>query len=313
MTSKSIPNKPTNRRYGPRVDALVVPGSSERMLVKAAAMEVAEVVIDLEDAVIPERKTEALALTMAALKGGFAAELTAVRVNPTGSPWVHVELIALASAEIRPDAVVVPKVSDARDLAFVDLLLDGAEAAVETTSSSRRPPMKIQALIETADGIANLTAIASASMRLEALIVGYADLVVSLGRSGAEGATLESWAPIQTAIVTVARMGGLRAIDGPILTISDLDGLVLASRQAASVGFDGKWAIHPAQIEPIRRGFAPSDQEIAEAQAVLDAIASAQAAGSGAVSLNGKMIDEPVRLSALRTLARAGVCGPRSD
>jgi citrate lyase subunit beta / citryl-CoA lyase len=289
------------------VDALIVPGSSDRMLAKAAGLNVSEIIIDLEDAVVPARKAEALRSTLTALERGFLAHRTSVRINAPGTPWAHAELIALASATVRPDAVIVPKVGSPRDLAFVSLLLDGAETPAEIDASTVRQPIRVQALIETADGIANLSAIAERSIRLEALVIGYADLAVSLGRAHSRNVAGDFWTPIQSAVVVAARAAGLRAIDGPFLTIDDIVGLEAAAALAVTMGFDGKWAIHPTHVEPIRRVFAPSNEEIADARAVLEALASAEATGSGAVSLRGRMIDEPVRLAALRTLARAHI------
>jgi citrate lyase subunit beta/citryl-CoA lyase len=281
---------------------LVVPGSSERMLAKACGIDADEIVIDLEDAVVPERKPAALEMVVAALAaGGFAAPRISVRCNPPRTPWAHQELAALATAAARPQSVVVPKVESSGDIAFVDRLLDGAEASVAPGAR-----VAIHALIETAAGIAHLDEITAASPRLEGLILGYADLGVSLGRSPAGAQDLDRWLSLQDAVLVAARSAGIQAIDGPYLTIADLDGLRARSLRAACLGFDGKWAIHPSQLEPIRAAFTPSDEEIARAQAVLDAFTAAASGGDGAVMLDGAMVDEPVRLAALRTLTRAG-------
>jgi citrate lyase subunit beta/citryl-CoA lyase len=285
------------------VVSLVVPGSSERMLAKARGIDADEIVIDLEDAVVPERKSEALTDALSVLEaGGFTAPSVAVRVNAARTPWAHHELIALAAVSPVPQSVVVPKVESAGDLEFVDRLLDGAERA-----AGRTTPLRVQALIETATGIANLQDIVTATSRLDALVLGYADLAVSLGRSRAGAARLDSWLAAQDAVLVAARSAGLRAIDGPFLAIDDGDGLLAAATRAAELGFDGKWAIHPSQLEPLVHAFTPSPDEVAHAQSVLDALKSAAAGGAGALSLNGEMIDEPVRLAAQRTLARAGV------
>jgi citrate lyase subunit beta/citryl-CoA lyase len=271
------------------------------MLAKARALTVSEVVIDLEDAVVPDRKRDALALTTAALSTGFAASRVSVRVNPPGSPWAHQELIELCSAPAPPSSVVIPKVSDPGDLAFVDRLLAGAEAAADVTV-----PIRVQALIETATGLSQLHEIATGCPRLEALVLGYADLSASLGRSPAYAADLDSWASVQTSVVSAARRAGLLAIDGPFLTIDDPEGLTVWSERSAGLGFDGKWAIHPGQLDRIRAAFTPSDESITRAQAIIDALAAAEQSGLGAVRFDGQMLDEAVRLAALRTLARAG-------
>jgi citrate lyase subunit beta/citryl-CoA lyase len=280
---------------------LVAPGSSERMLAKAREIDAGEIVIDLEDAVVPERKDEARELALAALAaGGFTAPAVSVRVNAPGTPWAHLDLIALGSAERRPDSVVIPKVQSAGDLAFVARLLDGTERA-----TGREHPLPVQALVETASGVRALDQIAAATPRLVAIIVGYADLAVSLGRSPQGAADLDRWIAVQDAVLASARAAGLRAVDGPYLAIDDRDGLRASANRGAELGFDAKWAIHPAQLEIIAGAFIPGDEEVARAEAVLAALASASSA-HGAISLNGEMLDEPVRLAALRTLARAG-------
>jgi citrate lyase subunit beta/citryl-CoA lyase len=279
--------------------SLVVPGSSERMLTKARTLAADEIVIDLEDAVVAERKPEALQSTVAALGDPFAAARVSVRVNAPGTPWCHHELIALAARPGRLHSVILPKVDGAGDLAFADRLLTGAEGGGKR--------LALTALIETAQGLANLAEITTASSRLDGLILGYADLSVSLGRSPAGRDDLDRWLAIQDAVLVAARAAGLKAIDGPHLSIDDLEGLAAAARRAAENGFDGKWAIHPAQIEPIRRAFAPTEEQVAHARAVLDALARGAELGGGAVALDGEMLDEPVRLAALRTLQRAGV------
>ncbi|MDQ6605521.1 MAG: CoA ester lyase [Actinomycetota bacterium] len=281
--------------------SLVVPGSSERMLAKARDIDVEELVVDLEDAVIPERKSEALAAVLEALDvPGFQAGRVLVRVNAIGTAWAHQELIALTAAP-HLAGVVVPKVESPGDLAFVDRLLDGAELA-----AGRVKPLLVQALIETARGLTALHQIVSASPRLEAIILGYADLSASLGRSRAGVADLDRWLAVQDIVLVAARSGGVQAIDGPHLKLEDADGLVAAARRAADLGFDGKWAIHPSQLAPLAAEFTPSPAEVEHAESVLEALARAARDGGGAVAMDGEMLDEPVRLAALRTLARAG-------
>ncbi len=271
------------------------------MLAKARGIDVDELIIDLEDAVLPERKSEALAAVLEALDGaGFKAGRVLVRVNAIGTAWVHRELIALS--EVTAIAgIVVPKVQSAGDLAFVDRLLDGAELACE-----RHQRLHVQALIETARGLAGLDRIVSASPRLEALILGYADLSASLGRSRAGAGDLDRWLAVQDAVLIAARAAGLRAIDGPHLGLEDTDELIAAARRAADLGYDGKWAIHPSQLEPIAAEFKPSRAEVEHAESVLRTLARAAQDGGGTVAMDGEMLDEPVRLAALRTLSRAG-------
>jgi citrate lyase subunit beta/citryl-CoA lyase len=199
------------------------------MLQKAAGIDADEIVIDLEDAVIPERKADALDAVVKALDAPFAARRVSVRVNAVGSPWIHTELIALVSAPGQLDSIVVPKVENAGDLAFVERLISGAGAAAETPVD-RLP--RIQALIETASGFTNLAEICGSSPLLETLILGYADLSVSLGRSPAGRDDLDRWLAIQDGVLVAARTAGLGAIDGPHLVIDDTAGLAKAADQA---------------------------------------------------------------------------------
>jgi citrate lyase subunit beta/citryl-CoA lyase len=279
-----------------------VPASSERMLHKARSIAAGELVIDLEDAVVVDRKAEALEATLNALRtGGFSAPKVAVRINGPGTPWSDDELNALGAAPAVLTSLVIPKVESVADLEAVDQLLTRVERG-----GGRGRPLRLHALIETAKGVRDLAAITSASDRLEAVVLGYVDLAASLARTPAGAADLELWLPIQQAFITAARAAGVRAIDGPHTAIDDELALGAAARRAADLGFDAKWAIHPKQLVTIDAAFAPSEAEIDWARAVLAALAGAEATGDGAVKLDGAMVDEPVRLAALRTLARAG-------
>jgi citrate lyase subunit beta / citryl-CoA lyase len=276
-----------------RRSCLSVPGSSERKLAKAAGLAADEVVIDLEDAVAVAAKDEARAATVAALANWTGAGV-AVRVNAPGTPWCHLDIAALGALPALPTSIVVPKVQSAGDLAFVDRLLDGVEAA-----SGRREPLRVQALIETAAGLVRVQEIAAASARLDALILGYADLAASLG--GARD--LDAWLPAQHAIVVAARANGLQAIDGPYLGVAPDEGFHAAAARARDLGFDGKWAIHPSQVDALNAAFTPDEAEVQRARAIVAALERAE---EGALELDGEMLDEAVRAAALRVLARAG-------
>lgn len=269
--------------------SLVVPGSSERMLTKARALPVDELVFDLEDAVTADRKPEALELVLAALGAGAAAQRVAVRINAPASPWAEAELSALAGASARPDSVVVPKAEDPGELAGVIGRLDG---------------IGVQALIETAAGLSRVDQLVS-QPGVEGLILGYADLAVSLGRTPTGAANPDLWLAVQDRFLIAARAAGVRAIDGPFLTIRDAHGLQRSAGRAAELGFDGKWAIHPDQVPAITDAFRPDEAAITHARQVIAALRARP--GQGAVQLNGAMVDEPIRLAALRTLERAGL------
>ncbi len=261
------------------------------MLAKARDLRVDELIFDLEDAVTPDRKSEALELVLEALAAGSEAARVGVRINPIGSRWAEAEIRALADAARRPDTVVVPKAEDPAELGQTAEALNG---------------IGVQALIETAAGLTRVDELAG-QPGVEALILGYADLAVSLGRRPSGAADLDLWLPSQERVLVAARAAGVRAIDGPYLAIEDTEGLTRSATLAAQLGFDGKWAIHPAHIEPIRQAFRPEESEIAHAREVLSALQNAP--DSGAVRLGGQMVDEPIRLAALRTLERAGEDG----
>jgi citrate lyase subunit beta / citryl-CoA lyase len=279
---------------------LVVPGSAPAKLAKAAGLGADEVVLDLEDAVAPEAKDAARAAVVAALGDlDWSGTTVSVRVNAIDTPWHAADLAALAAAPSPPRSVVVPKVERAEDLARVERLL--ADAA---TDPGREPP-HLQALIETAAGLARVQEIAGACPRLEALVLGYADLAASLGRTAAGAANLTLWDPAREALLLAARAHDLQAIDGPHLGLRPDATFAAAAQRARDQGFDGKWAIHPSQVAPLIERFAPSDAEVAHARAVIDALQGAERVGQGAVAFDGQMIDEPVRRAALRVLARA--------
>ncbi|MCW3046528.1 MAG: Citrate (pro-3S)-lyase [Solirubrobacterales bacterium] len=272
------------------------------MLAKAAEVGADELVVDLEDAVAPAAKDEARSLVARTLASEAWHGLQAsVRVNAPGTPWCHADLVSLVSAPAPPAAVVVPKVESAGDLAFVERLLTGVERA-----AGHARPVRVQALIETAAGLSRVGEIAAASERVDALILGYADLAASLGRSGAGADDLDGWRPAQEAVLVAARANGLQAIDGPHLGVAPDARFRAAATRARDAGFDGKWAIHPSQVAALNELFTPSEAELEHAQAVIAALDEAERdGGRGAVALDGQMLDEAIRAAALRTLSRA--------
>jgi citrate lyase subunit beta/citryl-CoA lyase len=278
---------------------LVVPAAPAAKLAKGATLAADEVVLDLEDAVVPAVKDEARAAVVEALRGDWAAESVAVRVNAIGSAWCHADLEALAGSERDAVTAVLPKVEHAHDLAFADRLLAGAEAA-----AGRTAPVRLIALVETAAGLAAAAEIARASERLDGLVLGYADLAASLGRPGT-GAS-QDWRFAQETVLVAARAAGIQAIDGPYLGTRDDDAFRAGAMHARTLGYDGKWAIHPAQLDTLRETFTPTGEEVADARAVLAALERAAADGAGAVAADGRMLDEALALSARRVLARAG-------
>ena len=297
-----------------RRSCLSVPGSSEKMLAKARVLPADEVLFDLEDSVTPERKETARAAVAAAIRdGAWQARTLAVRINGTATRWCHRDVIELVeTAGPRLVSLIVPKVERADDLAFVDRLLGMVE-----TETGRREPIALEALVETATGLRNVYDIAHASPRLEALIVGYADLAASLGRPMVSTDAASSWSWVLETVLVAARDAGVQAIDGPWLDINDMTGFQAAAARGRALGYDGKWALHPMQIEPLNALFAPTAEELAKAQAVLAALErSALGEARGAVMLDGAMIDEASRKLALQVVERgaaARVGAPAPD
>lgn len=260
-----------------------------------------EVVIDLEDAVVADAKEAARAATLAAVAGWEGTAAVAVRVNALGSPWCEDDLAAFGALGDSLASVVVPKVESAVDVERVERLLARAEAA-----ASRNRPVAVQALIETAAGLQRVDEIARASDRMEALVLGYADLGASLG--GAR--SLQAWLPAQHAVLVAARAAGIQAIDGPHLGVAVDAAFEAGVARARELGFDGKWAIHPSQLAALTEAFSPTGEEVEHARRVVDALERAgREGGAGAVALDGEMLDEALRLQALRVLARAGEPG----
>jgi citrate lyase subunit beta / citryl-CoA lyase len=283
-----------------RRSSLSVPGSSERMLAKAAALETDEIVVDLEDSVSSDAKDHARKVVgdLVATERSFAPAV-AVRINPLSSQWGERDVADLVErAGPRIGSIVIPKVESAEDVLAVDRLL----CSVGEPAGG----VGLQALVETAGGLLRAVEIAAASPRLEALILGYADLAASLGREPGP-APPERWLHAQETVLVAARAAGLQAIDGPYLEIRDDDGLRLRARHARALGYDGKWAIHPGQLGIINAAFTPMDEELARARAILDALARAE--GRGAVELDGEMIDEASRKLALQVVARGRAAG----
>ncbi|WP_448624411.1 HpcH/HpaI aldolase/citrate lyase family protein [Geodermatophilus sp. URMC 64] len=284
-----------------RRSCLSVPAADERKIARALAGPADEIVFDLEDSVPADAKDDARHRLGSALREelGGAGRRMAVRVNAARSPWCHRDLEAVADLP-GVTSVVVPKVECAGDMAFVDRLLDGVEAA-----AGRGQPVGVQALVETATGLANVLAIAAAGERLEALILGYADLAASLGACSPPERRLDLWLPAQQAVLVAARAAGVQAIDGPHLGVEVDDGLAAGVQRARDLGFDGKWAIHPRQVDVLNAAFTPTQDEVDHATRVLAALTEAHGRGAGAARLDGQMLDEAVAVAARRVLARA--------
>jgi citrate lyase subunit beta/citryl-CoA lyase len=270
---------------------LSVPASEPRKIAKALAAQVDEVVVDLEDAVSVNEKDAARenVRTLAARCAG----LLAVRVNALGTPWADDDVAACVSNP-HVDSIVVPKCEDPAAVADLVRRLDQLESA-----AGRRRPLLLQALIESPLGIQHVAQVAAATERMAALIIGYADLSASVGRR-----IDASWQFAQDAVLLAARVTGIQAIDGPLLTVAADEALEKAAACAEAMGFDGKWVIHPAQVATVQRAFDPSTEEVAEAREILAVLHSSSMEGRGALQWRGRMLDEAVAARARRTLDR---------
>ncbi len=295
-----------------RRSCLSVPGASEKMLARACELAPDEIVIDLEDAVPPHAKDAARAAVVAAVRDGeWSTGSVAVRINGPGTEWFEAdvrELLAGAGERLR--CLVVPKVECGLDVELVAKLADQVE-----TSHPRARPVGLELLIETAAGLSKAPAIAVGSERVESLIVGYADLAASLGRPpiAAGEHPRDRWGPVLHDVLVAARAAGIQAIDGPFFDIADVAGCRAWADYARSLGYDGKWALHPTQIEPLAEAFSPSPDELEAATALLAALEASEADGRGAALHGGEMIDEASRKHALGVLARGTAAGEGHD
>jgi citrate lyase subunit beta / citryl-CoA lyase len=271
------------------------------MLAKASGLLADEVVIDLEDAVATSGKDKARGEVVSALAGGqLDGRTVAVRVNGLDTPWCHRDILALADgpAAGAVRSLVIPKVQAPEDIAWVARLLDLVGAGARA--------IRLQALIETAAGLRRAGDIGQAGPRLEALILGYADLRASLARPADAEEPPDRWSFAQETVLVAARAAGLQAIDGPHLRVGDAAGLRAWAAHVRALGYDGKWAIHPSQLDALNAIFSPTPEEVERALAIVAALEEADAnAGRGAVMFDGEMIDEALRKQALQVVARA--------
>lgn len=282
--------------------ALYMPGDSMRKIQKAAALTVDCIIMDLEDGVAHNQKPAARTIIVEALRTvAFGQNERLVRVNPVGSGWTATDIIETIVGQ--PDGYVLPKVDVPEDVVYVDRLLSDLEAHHGIEQGS----LSLHAIIETARGLLHAREIAQASPRLTALQFGAEDLAGSLGATR----TPESWEVFygRSVVVTAAAAYGLQAIDGVHLDLNNPEGAYQEARRAAEMGYQGKMAIHPSQLEPFHRAFTPNDEEIAAAQRIVSAAATHQAGGVGAFALDGKMVDQPIVTTAEYVLAKARAAG----
>jgi citrate lyase subunit beta/citryl-CoA lyase len=296
-----------------RRSELSTPGSSEKMMDKAAASAADLVFLDLEDAVAPNAKVAARGTIVAALNRlDWGSKTRAVRINGPETSWCHDDLIEVVTgAGAAIDVVIVPKVKAPRDVWFIDTLL----TQLEDKLGLERGRIGLEVLIEETEALARVEEIAGCCARLEALILGVGDLSASQGiRSGHVGEAAahypgDMWHYARNRMIVAARANRLDAIDGPNANFRDLDGYRTEATWASTLGAVGKWAIHPSQIAVANEVFSPTANEIARARLVVAAVRDAEAAGSGAASVDGQMIDAATARIFQMVLDRAASIG----
>lgn len=263
----------------PRRSVLYMPGANERALEKAKGIPADALILDLEDAVAPDAKAAARDRVCAAVvAGGYGHRELTIRVNGLDTSWHADDVRAAAAAG--PSAIVVPKVDSAADVQAIEASLAAAGAPDHT---------RIWAMLETPTAIFNAREIASASPRLAVLVMGTNDLAKELHANHVPGRQ-----PLLSGLglsLLAARAAGKVILDGVYNDITNADGFAAEAAQGRDLGFDGKTLIHPSQVEPCNAAYAPSEAEVAEAEAIIAAFEEATAAGRGVVTVNGRMIE----------------------
>ena len=277
----------------PRRSVLYMPGSNARALEKARELPADGLILDLEDAVSPDAKALARGqVCEAVVAGGYGWRELVIRVNGLDTPWGGEDVAAAAKAA--PDAILLPKVENAAQVHRLERLLGECGASTHTA---------IWCMMETPLGILRAAEIAAASPRVTVLVMGTSDLTKDLH---ARHTPLRL--PMLTSLsqcLLAARAHGKVILDGVHLDLADEAGFVEACRQGVELGFDGKTLIHPKQVEPCNRVFAPALEEVEQARKIVAAFAAAEAAGRGVVLVEGKLVENLHVENAKRTLALA--------
>jgi len=288
---------------------LAIPGSQPQMFEKAAKSAVDVIFLDLEDAVAPDEKAQARKNIIKALNEiDWGNKTMSIRINGLDTHYMYRDVVdVVEQAGERLDLIMIPKVGTAADVYAVDMMVTQIEDA-----KGYKKRIGFEHIIETALGMQNVTEIAGASKRNESLHFGVADYAAStrarttiIGGVNQDYAVLtdpledgsrdvhwgDMWHYALARMVVAARANGLRPIDGPFGDFSDAEGYRAAAKRAAVLGCEGKWAIHPSQIDLANEVMSPSAAEVDRAERILKAMAEAEAAGKGAVSLDGRLID----------------------
>jgi citrate lyase subunit beta/citryl-CoA lyase len=309
----------TTRPKRLRRSELSTPGTSPKMIAKAATSAADLVFLDLEDAVAPEEKAGARANIVTGLNTlDWGTKTRAYRINGVDTKWCHddiIEVVSEAGANI--DVIIVPKVKAPRDVWFVEDLL----SQLEHKLNLERGRIGLELLIEETEALACVEKIAAASPRLEALILGVGDLSASQGirahhigvsddnTNGAIGYPGDMWHYARNRMIVAARANGIDAIDGPYANFANPEGYRRDATWVATLGGVGKWCIHPSQIDIANQVFAPTAEEIKQASEIVNAVHEAEAKGMGSANYNGIMIDAATTRVFDTVLDRARLCG----
>ena len=285
-----------------RRSMMFIPGNSPAMLKDAFIYGADALMFDLEDSVSPLEKDAARQLVYMALKTiDYSPYERVVRINALSSAHGHADVEAMVAAGV--DVIRMPKTETVQDVLDCEAAIVAAEIKYNRGAGS----VGILAAIESAQGVLNAIEIARSSKRLVGIALGAEDFCADLGvRRSAEGSELQL---ARQTIVLAAKAAGVDAFDTVFSNVADEEGLVAETMKIKALGFTGKSVIHPRQIEPIHRVFAPTEEEIRQAQRLIVALQEAERRGSGVVAVDGKMIDRPVVLRAQRTLQLAEAMG----
>lgn len=305
----------TARPYRPRRSCMAVPGSSPKMMTKAQGLAADQIFLDLEDSVAPAAKAPARANIVEALQNGdWSGKTRVVRVNDADTEWAHQDVVAIVhGAGDKLDCIMLPKVERVAHIHWLDLLL----TQLEKESGLPIGTIGIEAQIEGPAGLSEIEAIATASPRIETLIFGPGDFMAAMKMPaltiGAPSPTgVNPFDNVLSRIAETARKHNIQAIDGPYAIIHDADGYRSLAERSAAFGFDGKWVLHPAQLDIANAVYSPTQEEYDKAELILAAYAhatSADGGARGAVMLGEEMIDEASRRLAEVNAERGRVLG----
>ncbi len=285
----------------PRRSVLYMPGANERALEKAKELAADCLILDLEDAVAPDAKVEARdRVCAAASSGAYGHREVTIRANGIGTQWHDEDVRAIATSGA--DAIVIPKVNTAEDVQHVVAALEHAGAPDD---------LDVWAMIETPTAIWNAREIATAHDRLTAFVLGTNDLVKELQAEFVPGR--EPLLASLSMAVLGARAAGVVVLDGVFNDLDDAEGFEAECVQGRELGMDGKTLIHPKQLDPCNRVFAPDEDAVANAREVIEAFEQATAEGKGVVTVNGKLIENLHVEQARRTVAQADAIAARQD